>query len=72
LYSTVPPTRASTGEIERLPLYAGQSVGVMRRVAPAAAIVAELTREAALALSRAAALLSGAEFNRPERHGQSR
>jgi len=37
-----PPTRESTGEIGAMALYAGQSAGAVRGVAPAAEIVAEL------------------------------
>jgi nitronate monooxygenase len=36
------PGRATTGEIEAMALYAGQGVGAVRTVAPAAEIVAEL------------------------------
>ena len=37
-----PPTRDSTGTIAAMPFYAGQSVGAVRAVQPAAEIVAEL------------------------------
>jgi nitronate monooxygenase len=37
-----PPTRDSTGAIAAMPFYAGQSVGAVRAVQPAAEIVAEL------------------------------
>ena len=37
-----PPTRDSTGAIAAMPFYAGQSVGAVRTVQPAAEIVAEL------------------------------
>ena len=38
-----PPGRSTTGHVEAMALYAGQGVGAVRAVAPAAAIVAELT-----------------------------
>jgi hypothetical protein len=38
----VPPTRESTGAIDAMPFYAGQSAGIVARVQPAADIVAEL------------------------------
>jgi NAD(P)H-dependent flavin oxidoreductase YrpB (nitropropane dioxygenase family) len=38
------PTRDSTGAIEAMPFYAGQSAGAVRAVQPAAEIVAELAR----------------------------
>lgn len=40
------PTRATTGAIAAMALYAGQSVGAVRRSAPAASIVASLVEEA--------------------------
>jgi nitronate monooxygenase len=42
-YALALPLVATTGEIEALPLWAGQSVGLARRSQPAAEIVAELT-----------------------------
>ena len=39
-----PPTRESTGTIEAMPFYAGQSAGAVTAVQPAAEIVAELAR----------------------------
>lgn len=39
-----PPTRGSTGAIEAMPFYAGQSAGAVTRIEPAAAIVADLAR----------------------------
>jgi NAD(P)H-dependent flavin oxidoreductase YrpB (nitropropane dioxygenase family) len=39
------PGRATTGHVEAMALYAGQGVGAVGAVAPAAAIVAELTGE---------------------------
>ena len=38
------PTRESTGAIEAMPFYAGQSAGAVDAVRPAAEIVAELAR----------------------------
>ncbi len=40
------PTRETTGAIEAMPLYAGESVGAVRSVQPAAVIVRELAEEA--------------------------
>ena len=44
-FSATPPTRATTGDIAAMALYAGVSVGAVHGVQPAAAIVAELTSE---------------------------
>jgi NAD(P)H-dependent flavin oxidoreductase YrpB (nitropropane dioxygenase family) len=44
-WGTAPPGRATTGHVEAMALYAGQGVGAVGAVAPAAAIVAELTGE---------------------------
>jgi hypothetical protein len=41
-YSPAPPMVGTTGEIEALSLWAGQSVALARRPQPAAEIVAEL------------------------------
>jgi NAD(P)H-dependent flavin oxidoreductase YrpB (nitropropane dioxygenase family) len=41
-YSPAPPTVGTTGEIEALSLWAGQSVALARQSQPAAEIVAEL------------------------------
>jgi nitronate monooxygenase len=43
-FSPQPPTRESTGAIEAMPFYAGQSAGAVTEVSAAAAIVAEITR----------------------------
>jgi NAD(P)H-dependent flavin oxidoreductase YrpB (nitropropane dioxygenase family) len=48
------PTRATTGDIAAMPLYAGQGVATMTKVRPAAEVVAEL-------VSGAAQLLQGVE-----------
>ena len=41
-YSPAPPLVGTTGEIEALSLWAGQSVALAKRTQPAAEIVAEL------------------------------
>jgi nitronate monooxygenase len=41
-FGAQPPTRESTGTIEAMPFYAGQSAGAVRAVQPAAEIVVEL------------------------------
>jgi hypothetical protein len=41
-FGAVPPTRESTGAIEAMPFYAGQSAGAVTAIQPAAEIVAEL------------------------------
>jgi NAD(P)H-dependent flavin oxidoreductase YrpB (nitropropane dioxygenase family) len=41
-FAPQPPTRESTGAIEAMPFYAGQSAGAVTAIQPAAAIVAEL------------------------------
>ncbi len=40
------PMRSTTGEIDAMPHWAGESVGAVKRVQPAAEIVRELTEEA--------------------------
>jgi NAD(P)H-dependent flavin oxidoreductase YrpB (nitropropane dioxygenase family) len=42
-FAAQPPTRESTGAVEAMPFYAGQSAGAVRAIQPAAEIVAELT-----------------------------
>jgi hypothetical protein len=44
-----PPTRWSTGKIEAMPHYAGQSVGAVQKIQPAADIVRELASGKAVA-----------------------
>jgi hypothetical protein len=51
-FGTAPPTRAATGEIDAMALYAGESVGAVRAVQPAGEIVRELLEEAAALLAR--------------------
>ena len=46
------PTTAMTGHIEAMPLYAGESVGSVRAVQPAAEIVRELAEGAEALLRR--------------------
>jgi nitronate monooxygenase len=46
-FGAQPPTRDSTGAIEAMALYAGQSAGAVTRIQPAAEIVAELAAGAA-------------------------
>lgn len=46
------PTRETNGTIEAMPLYAGESVGAVQRVQPAAAIVSELVEQAEDLLKR--------------------
>jgi NAD(P)H-dependent flavin oxidoreductase YrpB (nitropropane dioxygenase family) len=41
-FGAVPPTRDSTGAVEAMPFYAGQSAGAVTRVQPAAEVIAEL------------------------------
>ena len=41
-FGPTPPTRESTGVIEAMPFYAGQSAGAVTAIQPAAAIIAEL------------------------------
>ncbi|RIL06137.1 MAG: nitronate monooxygenase [Proteobacteria bacterium] len=53
-FSPVPPTIDTTGRVEAMALYAGESVGDVERVAPAAAIVAELVTGAERLLRAAA------------------
>jgi NAD(P)H-dependent flavin oxidoreductase YrpB (nitropropane dioxygenase family) len=42
-FGAQPPTRDSTGSIEAMPFYAGQSAGAVHAIQPAADILAELT-----------------------------
>ena len=53
-FAPPPPSESTTGAIEAMALYAGQSVGACRSVQPAAVIVAELADGAARLLRRAA------------------
>jgi nitronate monooxygenase len=63
-YAADAAVAGTTGDIEALALYAGQGAGVARHVLPADEIVAELTRDAARALSCATAPAS--TFAEPE------
>jgi nitronate monooxygenase len=51
-FATPPPGATTTGEIDAMALYAGQSVGMVGDVKPAAAIVAELANGAERLLRR--------------------
>lgn len=57
-FSVMSPTAETTGHVEAMALYAGESVTNVRAVQPAAEIVAELVSEAEAALAQAAARLS--------------
>ena len=57
-YSTGTATSATTGDIEALPLWAGQGVGLATRIQPAGEIVREIAQEAEQALSRLAPVSS--------------
>jgi nitronate monooxygenase len=48
------PARGTTGDLESMVLYAGESVGLVRRVQPAAEIVGDIARQAAEVLDRLA------------------
>jgi nitronate monooxygenase len=41
-FGTMPPTRESTGTVEAMPFYAGESAGAVRAIQPAAEIMADL------------------------------
>jgi NAD(P)H-dependent flavin oxidoreductase YrpB (nitropropane dioxygenase family) len=53
---------SATGAIEAMSLWAGESVGAVKRVQPAAEIVRELVDEAAAALARAASQVTAARM----------
>jgi nitronate monooxygenase len=53
-YSMVPPLPGMHGDLDQLILYAGQGVGLVHRLQPAAEIVRELADETMAALARAA------------------
>jgi NAD(P)H-dependent flavin oxidoreductase YrpB (nitropropane dioxygenase family) len=40
------PTRDATGHVEAMALYAGQSVGAVKKVTPAAEVVREIVEDA--------------------------
>ena len=50
-YSTESPLRNMTGELEPLAPYAGQVCGMVESVRPAAAVVAEMVKEAEAVLA---------------------
>lgn len=60
-YSDVIPLATMTGNLEALALYAGQSVGVVSRIQPAAEIVKQLADEAAKTIEICAKLIQGKE-----------
>lgn len=45
-FAVVPPTRATQGHVDAMALYAGQSVGGVKAIAPAADVVREIVLEA--------------------------
>jgi nitronate monooxygenase len=56
-YSSSAPTAGTTGKIEEMMMYAGQSVGLVDRLLPAGEIVREVADEAARVLERARSLI---------------
>jgi nitronate monooxygenase len=52
-FSVIVPDRSATGHVEAMALYAGQSVGAIKRVAPAREIMQELVEQAEELLHRA-------------------
>ena len=56
-YSVGAPASDTVGDVEALPLWAGQSVGLVTRIQPAGEIVRELVEEARQALERCAGLV---------------
>jgi hypothetical protein len=53
-FAPFPPLKGMTGNIAAMSLYAGQSVGAVRRVQPAAEIMAEFVADAERSLERGA------------------
>lgn len=51
LYDDVSVTPDIDGDLEKLPLYAGQGAGLVSTIKPAGEIVAEMTADAIAALS---------------------
>ena len=51
-YSVAPPSEYMQGDIEGLPFYAGQSVGLVHEIMPAGAIVRSIAREACAVIER--------------------
>src|SRR5262249_20284142 len=56
-YSSSAPTAGTTGEIEAMMMYAGQSVGLVDRLLPAGEIVRQVADEAARVLERTRGLI---------------
>ena len=52
-YASAAPLEGATGDIEAMVMYAGQGVGLVRRLQPATEIVREVAAEAARALDEA-------------------
>ena len=68
-YDSDAPLAGATGDIEGMVLYAGQGVGLVRRLQPAADIVREIAEGAGRALDQTARLLRpGAGIEEPRRH----
>src|SRR5262245_33868244 len=71
-YGAMIPTPGMTGDLEAMAMYAGQSVGVVHDVAPAARIVAAIASQAARVLASfggaAAAGVGPGEDEQPHRH----
>jgi NAD(P)H-dependent flavin oxidoreductase YrpB (nitropropane dioxygenase family) len=61
LRSPAPPTRSFTGDVAAAALYAGESVGDVTAIVPAATVVQELVRDAAAALRARHAAVAGDE-----------
>ncbi len=57
-YESSSPFDVIVGDVEPLPMWAGQSVGVVREVLPAAEIVRRIAAEAAVALDQARAAIT--------------
>jgi nitronate monooxygenase len=54
-----PPSLDATGDIESMNLLAGQSVGLVREIKPAATVVHELIAEASEIIARRLGAMSG-------------
>jgi nitronate monooxygenase len=58
-YQSASPLAGMTGNIEQLPMWAGQSVGLVREIMPAGDVVRAIVAEAAAALSSASSHVRG-------------
>ena len=56
-YDSGAPLRGAAGDIDAMVMYAGQGVGGLRRIQPAAEIVREIAAEAAAAVRRLSAIV---------------